>query len=112
MKYLCLVYPREDFRRTPEVARDFIALRASMVEAGVFVAAGQLQPVSSATTVRVRDGETLLTDGPFAEIKEHVGGYVLLDCADLDEAVAWVARLPGVQGGATEIRPLAMDMDV
>lgn len=110
MKYLCLVYPREDFRRTPAVTRDFLALRSAMTEAGAFLGAGQLQPVSSATTLRMRDGETVLTDGPFAEIKEHVGGYVLLECADLDEAVAWASRFPGVQGGGVEIRPLVDDM--
>lgn len=106
MKYLCLVYPPDSFTVTPAVAREFLPLRASMREAGVFLGAGQLQPVSSATTLRVREGETLLTDGPFAEIKEQVGGFVLLECADLDEAVKWAARLPGVKGGGVEIRPL------
>ena len=106
MKYLCLVYPPDSFRVTSSVTREFLSLRATMTEAGVFLGSGQLQPVSSATTVRVHGGETLLTDGPFAEIKEHVGGYVLLDCADLDEAVTWAARLPGVEDGAVEIRPL------
>lgn len=110
VKYLCLVYPREDFQRTPQVAREFLALRSAMTAAGVFLGAGQLQPVSSATTLRVRDGETLLTDGPFAEIKEHVGGYVLLECSDLDDAVTWAARFPGIRGGAVEIRPLVDDM--
>lgn len=107
MRYLCLVYPREGFAVDAGIARDFIELRSEMQAAGVFVASGQLQPVESATTLRVRDGETLLTDGPFAEMKEHVGGYVLLDCDDLDEAVRWASRLPGSQdGGAVEIRPL------
>jgi hypothetical protein len=100
------VYPREGFSPTPEVAREFVRARKAMTDAGVFLGSGQLQPISSATTVRVRDGETLLTDGPFAEIKEHVGGFVLLDCADLDEAVKWTAGLPGIKGGAAEIRPL------
>ena len=106
MKYLCLVYPPENFHATPEVVRQFRSTRQAMADAGVFLAAGQLQPVSSATTVRVRDGETLLTDGPFAEIKEQVGGYVLLDCPDLDDALRWAATLPGVQGGGAEVRPL------
>ena len=106
MKYLCLVYPPDGFTVTPPVAREFFSVRNAMSAAGVFLGAGALQPISSATTVRVRSGETLLTDGPFAEIKEHVGGYVLLECADLDEAVSWAARLPGVKDGAAEIRPL------
>jgi len=88
------------------VIRDYQSLRDTMADAGVFLDSGQLQPVSSATTVRVRRGETVLTDGPFAEIKEHVGGYVLLECSDLDEALKWVALLPGVQEGAAEVRPL------
>src|SRR5579864_6799579 len=99
VKYLCLVYPPEGFSPTPQVVREFLAIRRAMTEAGVFLGAGQLQPVSSATTVRVRDGETLLTDGPFAEIKEQVGGYVLLDCPDLDEALRWAAALPGIKDG-------------
>lgn len=106
MKYLCLVYPPDGFSPTPSVVRHFVSLRDRMTEAGVFLGSGQLQPVSSATTVRVRGGETMLTDGPFAEIREHVGGYLLLECSDLDEAVKWAALLPGVQEGAAEIRPL------
>ncbi|HEY6379123.1 MAG TPA: YciI family protein [Candidatus Dormibacteraeota bacterium] len=106
MKYLSLVYPPAGFSRTPAVIREFLSLRRTMTEAGVFLGSGQLQPVDSATTVRVHGGETVLTDGPFAEIKEHVGGYILLECADLDEAVRWTAMFPGVQEGAAEIRPL------
>ena len=106
MKYLCLVYPAEDFALTQEVTRQFYAFRKDATAAGVYGGAGRLEPADTATTVRVRDGEAMLTDGPFAEIKEAVGGYVLLDCADLDEVVGWVARLPGAQDGAVEIRPL------
>lgn len=110
MKYLCLVYPPEGFTVTPEVARQFLALRSSMTDAGVFLGAGQLQPVDSATTLRVRGGETLLTDGPFAEMKEHVGGYLMLECPDLDEAVRWASQLPGADG-AVEIRPMVRNPD-
>lgn len=106
MKYMCLVYPSQDFSITPKVATEFLSARAAMKEAGVFLGSGVLQPVGSATTVRVRESETVLTDGPFAEIKEQLGGFVLLECADLDDAVRWVATLPGVRGGAVEIRPL------
>jgi hypothetical protein len=106
VQYLCLVYPPADFAVTAPVTRQFLALREAMAEAGVFLSAGQLQPVESATTIRVSGGDVVLTDGPFAEMKEHVGGYVLMDCRDLDEALSWAARLPGAQGGAVEIRPL------
>ena len=106
MKYLCLVYPPEGFAIDAPKIREFIALRDAMRDAGVFLGAGQLQPVESATTIRIVEGETLLTDGPFAEMKEHVAGYLLIDCADLDEAVRWASRLPGARGGAVEVRPL------
>ena len=106
MRYLCLVYPGEDFGPTPEQVRQFVGFRRSATEAGVYLDAGRLRPPETATTLRDRDGEYVLTDGPFAEIKEQLGGYVVFDCADLDEAVAWAAKLPGVRNGAVEIRPL------
>jgi hypothetical protein len=111
VQYLCLVYPPADFVVTAPVARQFLALREAMTEAGVFLSAGQLQPVESATTIRVTEGDIVLTDGPFAEMKEHVGGYVLMECRDLDETLAWAAKLPGAQRGAVEIRPLVRYRD-
>jgi hypothetical protein len=69
-----------------------------------------LLPTSAATTVRVRDGETLTTDGPFAETKEQLGGFYLLDCPDLDDAIKWAARIPGARTGSVEIRPV-MEFD-
>jgi hypothetical protein len=106
MKYLALVYPPPEFAVSAPVVRQFLALRDTMKAAGVYLSAGQLQPVDSATTLRVSGGETILTDGPFAEMKEQVGGYVLMECSDLDEAVSWASKLPGVENGAVEIRPL------
>ena len=106
MRYLCLVHPPDGFAATPPVVREFIALRRAMSDAGVYLSAGQLQPADTATTLRLQDGEPLLSDGPYAEMKEQVGGFVLLDCADLDEAVRWAAQLPGVRDGAVEIRPM------
>ena len=106
MKYLCLVYPAEDFALTPAVIGEFLEFQRAATDAGVFVDSGRLQPADTATTFRLQEGEVVLTDGPFAEIKEHVGGYVLLDCADIDDVIKWVAQLPGAQGGAVEIRPL------
>ena len=75
-------------------------------EAGVMSAGDGLQPSSTATTVRVRDGETLLTDGPFAETKEQLNGFYILDVASLDDALAWAARIPDAAGGAVEVRPV------
>ena len=106
MRYLCLVHPPDGFTATPDVVREFVAVRRAMTDAGVYVSAGQLRPADTATTLRLDQGETLLTDGPYAEMKEQVGGFVLLDCADLDEAVRWAAQLPGVRRGAVEIRPM------
>ena len=65
-----------------------------------------LQPSSAATTVRVRDGERVLTDGPFAETKEQLGGFYLLDCDNLDEAIDWAAKIPGAGHGSVEVRPV------
>lgn len=67
---------------------------------------GPLHPPATATTIRVRDGEQLVTDGPFAELKEQIGGYYVLDCADLDEALRWSATIPAARFGAIEVRPL------
>ena len=108
MKYLALVHaPEGAVTPDPANVRAFVALRDEMRDAGVFLGAGQLQPVDSATTIRFRGDEPLLTDGPFAELKEYVAGFVLLDCADLDEAVRWAQRLPGARlGAAVEVRPL------
>jgi hypothetical protein len=107
VKYLCLVYPAEGFVPGPATAPDYRDARRTMEKAGVHLASGALQPPEATTTMSIRDGETVLTDGPFAEIKEQVGGYFLLECGDLDEAVRWAATIPGVKaGGSVEIRPL------
>jgi hypothetical protein len=74
------------------------------------MAAGdELAPTSDATTVRVRDGRTLVVDGPYAEVKEALGGYFLLECGSIDEAVEWAARIPGAEHGAVEVRPVHVD---
>jgi hypothetical protein len=75
-------------------------------EAGVLVDGSALHPVSAATTVRLRDDEVLITDGPFVESKEQLSGYYVFECADLDEAIAWAARIPDARHGAVDIRPL------
>jgi hypothetical protein len=73
---------------------------------GAYVAGEALESTATATTVRVKDGERLLTDGPFAETKEQLAGFYLLDCKDLDEAVAYAAKIPGAQSGCVEVRPV------
>jgi hypothetical protein len=90
---------RAQMQRWTEYTKD-------LVDAGAFVAGEGLQTSTTATTVRVQDGERLLTDGPFAETKEQIGGFYLIDCANLDEAVDWAAKLPSAEWGVTEIRPV------
>jgi hypothetical protein len=112
MKYMFLLYG--DGKPVPEQSADearatFEAYRAAndtLARAGVLVDCAPLQPVSASTTVRIRDGEVLLTDGPAAEIKEHFGGYTIVECADLDEALKWAAVMPAAHGGSVEVRPL------
>lgn len=112
MKYIALLYGEPDAGPVPgteEFARmleDFEAATTAMAGAGVLVDSGPLQPPSSATTVRVRDGEVLLSDGPFAEIKEQLGGYYVLECADLDAALRYAATIPSARYGSVEVRPL------
>jgi len=82
------------------------ALTQEMEQKGVLVAGDGLYPTATATTVRVRDGERDVTDGPFAETKEQLGGFYVLDVKDLDEAIEWAAKIPGSQVGSVEIRPV------
>jgi hypothetical protein len=84
----------------------YMAFTNELRESGAFVAADQLQPTASATTVTVRHGETLTTDGPFAETKEALGGYYLIDVASEDEAISWAAKIPSAQFGRVEVRPV------
>jgi hypothetical protein len=112
MKYLLTIYVDESryATMTPEESAQLMsgygAFGREAQEAGVLLGGEGLQPTATATTVRVRDGETLLTDGPFAETREQLGGYYLLDCADLDEANRWAAKLPDAASGAVEVRPV------
>jgi hypothetical protein len=110
MKYLCTIYGDESQMSgaTPEQTNAMLeAYGAFGQEAGDRILGGEgLQPTSTATTVRVRDGERMLTDGPFAETKEQLGGYYLLECESLDEAIEWAAKIPGAQFGSVEVRPV------
>ncbi len=87
-----------------EMSAAYESAVTAMAKAGVLIECAPLRPASSATTVRVRDAETILTDGPAAEIKEQVGGYTLVECADLDEALKWAATIPAAQAGSVEVR--------
>jgi len=112
MKYLFLLYAQQDTLPDPGTAEyramveQWSAATGAMASAGVLVDCAPLQPPFASTTVRVRDGEVLLTDGPAAEIKEHFGGFTLVECVDLDEALKWAATLPVATDGAVEIRPV------
>lgn len=111
MKYLLQIYSElgpADFERFPADEKDALLSEYRALEQAPGVIAGnQLQPVDTATTVRVQGGETLLTDGPFLDAKEHLGGYLLLEADELDEALEIAARIPAARmGGAVEVRPL------
>jgi len=108
MKYILLIYVDESNEETsPEIYAQYGAVVEDATKAGVWVGGDELQPTSTATTVRIRDGETQTTDGPFAETHEALGGYFLLDCKDLDEALSYAARIPAASmGGSVEVRAL------
>jgi hypothetical protein len=115
MEYLALIYADETWWSTlaederTEVYERYRAFAAAAQEAGVMRGGHELAPTSTATTVRVRAHETLVTDGPYAEVKEALGGYFLLDCGSLEEALDWAARIPGAEHGAVEVRPVHVD---
>src|SRR5215469_10381258 len=111
MKYLMLLYsdipmPEPGTAEARKLLDDWAEAKQAMTDAGVLIECSRLQPPSASTTVRVRGGETLLTDGPAAEIKEVFGGITLIECDGLDEALKWAATLPSARDGAVEVRPL------
>ena len=112
MKYMALLYGEADAGPTPgtpefmKMLGEFQSATETMADAGILVDSSPLQPPQAATTVRVRDGETQLSDGPFAEIKEQLGGYYILDCEDLDTALRYAAMIPSARYGSVEVRPL------
>jgi hypothetical protein len=112
VKYLFTIYTDESKFGTlgPEegaqMTADYNAFTESAREAGVLLGGDGLQPTATATTIRVRDGERLLTDGPFAETREQLAGYYLLELDSIDEALAWGARIPGAAHGSVEVRPV------
>src|SRR3954454_21166403 len=112
MRYMLLIFSEPGAgpaAGTPDAQEEFgrwFSYSDELQKAGVMVAGGPLQDGGNATSVRVRNGEQLVTDGPFAETKEHLGGYYLIDVPDLDTAVAWAAKMPNIAYGTVEVRPL------
>ena len=112
MKYLLMIYNDQDAnaKKTPaerdRTMQEYWAFTKEVKDRNVYVAAEALTPTSSATTVRVRNGRTMTTDGPFAETKEQLGGFYLLDCANLDEAIELAAKIPHAAEGSIEVRPI------
>lgn len=109
MKYLCLVYFEESkLHNVPESPEDeeCVAYDQGLREQGHVLASEALEPVSTATTVRVRDGRSSVTDGPFAETKEQLGGFHLIEARDLDEAIRIASGIPSARIGSIEIRPI------
>jgi hypothetical protein len=112
MQYLLTIYANEaGFQNmTPEQQKQglaaYMAYSEALKQAGVLQGSNRLQPVATATTVRTVNGKTQVLDGPFADSKEQLGGYFLIDVADLDAALSWAARCPGSQHGTVEVRPI------
>jgi hypothetical protein len=115
VQYMALIYADEEqwaalSDEDREAAYDrYRALSRDAEAAGVLAGGSELGPTRNATTVRVRADETLVTDGPYAEVKEALGGYFVFDCDSIDAAVDWAARIPAAEHGAVEIRPVYVD---
>jgi hypothetical protein len=112
MQYLLMIYRNEaelgklGAAERQQMMADYGAFTQSIVQSGHFKAGDGLQPTTTATTVRVRDGKMLTTDGPFAETREQLGGYYLIEAKDLDAALGIAARIPGAKTGSVEVRPI------
>jgi hypothetical protein len=112
MKYLCLIYDDEKTLDTMDAAAsaaflgEYGAFTQATRDSGHYVAGEALQPVATATTVRIRNGKTSTTDGPFAETKEQLGGFYMLEAGDLNEAIQLASRIPSARTGSIEVRPV------
>jgi hypothetical protein len=115
VQYLALIYADEDAWASfsPEEREagyaEYFRFAEEARAAGVLAGGDELDHTSTATTVRVRDGEQLVTDGPYAELKEALGGYFVLECDSIDEACKWAAKIPGAHHGAVEVRPVHVE---
>ena len=114
MKYLCLIYDEESKMgamaksESDAFMGEYFGFTNSIKEAGKYVAGEALQPIRTATTVRVRNGKVTTTDGPFAETKEQLGGFYLIDAVDLNEAIQIASRIPSARVGSIEVRPIVV----
>lgn len=109
MKYMLLIYADENAWTDAEreaCYQESTALTHELHSRGQYISANPLQPISTATSVRVRNGKTMITDGPFAETREQLGGYFLVEAKDLNEALAIAGRIPGARKGTVEVRPV------
>jgi len=112
MQYLLMIYRNEAEQNAMSAAEvqkmtaEYETFTQSLIQSGNFKGADRLQPVTTATTVRVREGKTLTTDGPFAETREQLGGYYLIEAKDLDTAIGIAARIPTARAGSVEVRPI------
>lgn len=113
MRYLCLLADDPDVPSPEPGSPEFLdmmegyrAATAAMADSGVLVDTAPLQAPSSARSLRLRDGRPLITDGPFIEVKEVIGGYYVIDCADMNEALRWAAMIPAARYGVIEVRPV------
>lgn len=112
MNYIFLIYSDESKQHAPDSPEmqamfgRYMQFNEETKSRGVFVAGEPLEPVATASSVRVRDGNTQVTDGPFAETKEQLGGFYILDCKDLDEALEFAAKIPTAETGTVEVRPV------
>jgi hypothetical protein len=115
VQYMALIYGDEEVwagsseDETKAAYDRYRAFGREAQEAGVLAGGNELGLTRDATTVRVRDDETLVTDGPYAEVKEALGGYYLLECTSIEQALDWAARIPGAEHGAVEVRPVYVD---
>ena len=109
MQYLLLIYSAESVETGLDqgaIMAEYGTFTQGIVQSGAFKSADRLKPVATATTVRIRDGKTLTTDGPFAETREQLGGYYLIEAKDIDEATAVAAKVPTAKYGSIEVRPI------
>ena len=112
MQYAMLIYsdesqePKPGTKEFDDYMGEYFALTDKMKESGMYQAGSALQSVSTATTVKVRDGKVATTDGPFAETKEQLGGLYVLECKDLDEAIEYASKIPTSRHGSIEVRPI------
>ena len=119
MQYLILIYGDEkqyaqmaSSEAAQQMYAQFMQYTKDLIGAGVMRGGAELKPTSTATTVRVRNGKTQVVDGPFAETKEQLGGYYVIDVPNLDEALKWAARCPGAFSGSVEVRPQGITPDM